>query len=47
MSFTAWGSPAYFSGSAAAVDGSGTVFFGVIPEPLVDFASHAGASLFS
>ena len=27
---------------AAAV----TVFFGVIPQPLVDFASHAGASLF-
>ncbi|HEX4729772.1 MAG TPA: NADH-quinone oxidoreductase subunit N [Solirubrobacterales bacterium] len=23
-----------------------TVFFGVIPQPLVDFASHAGASLF-
>jgi NADH-quinone oxidoreductase subunit N len=27
---------------AAAV----TVFFGVIPQPLVDFATHAGASLF-
>jgi NADH-quinone oxidoreductase subunit N len=24
-----------------------TVFFGVIPQPLVEFASHAGASLFS
>ncbi len=31
--------PAIF---AAAV----TVFFGIIPQPLVDFAAHAGASLF-
>jgi NADH-quinone oxidoreductase subunit N len=31
--------PAIF---AAAV----TIFFGIIPQPLVDFASHAGASLF-
>jgi hypothetical protein len=23
-----------------------TIFFGVIPQPLVEFAAHAGASLF-
>jgi hypothetical protein len=31
--------PAVFAAAA-------TVFLGVIPQPLVDFASHAGASLF-
>jgi NADH-quinone oxidoreductase subunit N len=30
----------------AVLAAAGTVFFGVIPQPLVDFASHAGASLF-
>ena len=25
---------------------AGVVFFGVIPQPLVEFAEHAGASLF-
>ena len=30
----------------ALLAAAGTVFFGVIPQPLVDFASHAGASLF-
>ncbi len=31
----------------AILAAAATVFFGVIPEPLVEFASHAGASLFS
>ncbi len=31
----------------AAIAAAGVVFFGVIPEPLVRFAEHAGASLFS
>ena len=30
----------------AVVCAAATVFFGVIPQPLVDWASHAGASLF-
>jgi NADH-quinone oxidoreductase subunit N len=30
----------------AVVAAAATVFFGVIPQPLVDFAAHAGASLF-
>jgi NADH-quinone oxidoreductase subunit N len=30
----------------ALLAAAATVFFGVIPQPLVDFASHAGASLF-
>ena len=30
----------------AALAAAATVFFGVIPQPLVDFASHAGAALF-
>jgi NADH-quinone oxidoreductase subunit N len=30
----------------AVLAAAATVFFGVIPEPLVEFASHAGASLF-
>jgi len=30
----------------AVLCAAATVFFGVIPQPLVDFASHAGASLF-
>ncbi len=30
----------------ALIASAATVFFGVIPQPLVDFASHAGASLF-
>jgi NADH-quinone oxidoreductase subunit N len=30
----------------AILAAAATVFFGVIPQPLVDFASHAGASLF-
>jgi NADH-quinone oxidoreductase subunit N len=30
----------------AVLAAAATVFFGVIPQPLVDFASHAGASLF-
>jgi NADH-quinone oxidoreductase subunit N len=30
----------------ALVAAAATVFFGIIPQPLVDFASHAGASLF-
>jgi NADH-quinone oxidoreductase subunit N len=30
----------------ALLAATATVFFGVIPQPLVDFASHAGASLF-
>ena len=34
-----WSAPALL---AAA----GAVFFGVIPQPLVEFAEHAGASLF-
>ena len=29
----------------AAVCAAGTVFFGVIPSPLVDWANHAGASI--
>ncbi|MBS1861988.1 MAG: NADH-quinone oxidoreductase subunit N [Actinobacteria bacterium] len=35
----------YLVGPAVLAAGI-TVFFGVIPQPLVDFASHAGASLF-
>jgi NADH-quinone oxidoreductase subunit N len=35
----------YLVGPAVLAAGV-TVFFGVIPQPLVDFASHAGASLF-
>jgi NADH-quinone oxidoreductase subunit N len=30
----------------ALLAAAATVFFGIIPQPLVDFASHAGASLF-
>jgi hypothetical protein len=30
----------------AALTAAGVVFFGVIPQPLVEFAEHAGASLF-
>jgi len=30
----------------ALICAAATVFFGIIPQPLVDFASHAGASLF-
>jgi hypothetical protein len=30
----------------AVLGAAATVFFGVIPQPLVEFASHAGASLF-
>jgi NADH-quinone oxidoreductase subunit N len=30
----------------ALLASAATIFFGVIPQPLVDFASHAGASLF-
>jgi NADH-quinone oxidoreductase subunit N len=30
----------------ALIAAAATVFFGIIPQPLVDFASHAGASLF-
>jgi NADH-quinone oxidoreductase subunit N len=30
----------------ALLAAAGAVFFGVIPQPLVDFAQHAGASLF-
>jgi hypothetical protein len=30
----------------ALVASAATVFFGVIPQPLVEFASHAGAALF-
>jgi NADH-quinone oxidoreductase subunit N len=30
----------------ALLAGAATVFFGIIPQPLVDFAAHAGASLF-
>jgi hypothetical protein len=30
----------------AVLAAAATVFFGVIPQPLVEFASHAGASLF-
>jgi NADH-quinone oxidoreductase subunit N len=30
----------------ALLAAAATIFFGVIPQPLVDFASHAGASLF-
>jgi NADH-quinone oxidoreductase subunit N len=30
----------------ALVASTATVFFGIIPQPLVDFATHAGASLF-
>ena len=30
----------------ALLAATATVFFGIIPQPLVDFASHAGASLF-
>jgi hypothetical protein len=30
----------------ALLAAAGVVFFGVIPEPLVKFAEHAGASLF-
>ena len=29
----------------ALLAAAATVFFGVIPQPLVDFAAHAGASL--
>ena len=30
----------------ALLAAAGVVFFGVIPQPLVEFAEHAGASLF-
>ena len=30
----------------ALLAAAATVFFGVIPQPLVEFAEHAGASLF-
>ncbi|HET7507263.1 MAG TPA: hypothetical protein VFJ53_02795, partial [Solirubrobacterales bacterium] len=30
----------------AVLAAAATVFFGVIPQPLVEFASHAGSSLF-
>jgi NADH-quinone oxidoreductase subunit N len=30
----------------ALLAAAATIFFGIIPQPLVDFASHAGASLF-
>jgi NADH-quinone oxidoreductase subunit N len=30
----------------AVLAAAATIFFGVIPQPLVDFAAHAGASLF-
>jgi NADH-quinone oxidoreductase subunit N len=30
----------------ALLAAAATVFFGIVPQPLVDFASHAGASLF-
>ena len=30
----------------ALLAAAATVFFGIIPQPLVDFAAHAGASLF-
>jgi NADH-quinone oxidoreductase subunit N len=30
----------------ALLAAAGAVFFGIVPQPLVDFASHAGASLF-
>ena len=31
----------------ALLAAAATVFFGIIPQPLVEFAEHAGASLFS
>jgi NADH-quinone oxidoreductase subunit N len=31
----------------ALLAAAATVFFGIVPQPLVDFAAHAGASLFS
>ena len=30
----------------AVLCAAATVFFGVIPQPLVDFASHAGSAIF-
>ena len=30
----------------ALLAAAGAIFFGVIPQPLVEFAQHAGASLF-
>ena len=30
----------------ALLAAAATIFFGIVPQPLVDFASHAGASLF-
>jgi len=40
------GSRWYIAGPALLASAA-TVFFGVIPQPLVEFASHAGAALFS
>jgi NADH-quinone oxidoreductase subunit N len=31
----------------ALLAAAATVFFGIVPQPLVEFAEHAGASLFS
>jgi NADH-quinone oxidoreductase subunit N len=36
----------WYLAGPAVLAAAATVFFGVIPQPLVDFASHAGASLF-
>jgi NADH-quinone oxidoreductase subunit N len=38
------GRRAYLLGPAA-IAAAATVFFGIIPQPLVDFAEHAGAAL--
>jgi NADH-quinone oxidoreductase subunit N len=39
------GRRAYLVGPAL-LGAAGVVFFGVIPQPLVEFAQHAGAALF-
>ncbi|MFN8215369.1 MAG: NADH-quinone oxidoreductase subunit N [Solirubrobacterales bacterium] len=36
----------WYIAGPALLAAAATVFFGVVPQPLVDFASHAGASLF-
>jgi hypothetical protein len=35
-----------YLGAPALLAATATIFFGVIPQPLVEFAQHAGASLF-
>jgi hypothetical protein len=38
--------PSLFTGTAVALGAVATLFFGIIPAPLLDLASHAANQLF-